>query len=282
VIGWLVALFVVGFGYLIVALVFASRQDALFFQPKRELAAQPDEVGLVHEDVIIETPDGLRLHGWWLPTADGAHGPGAGFTLLYLHGANANLGDRVDALAFWHGLGFAILAIDYRGYGQSEGRPDEQGLYMDVHAAWHWLIDDQEIAPAAVVVAAESMGVSLATQLGLTVRPAGMVLEAGFTCAADVAMRRYPWLPVRLMMRLQLSNEDRIHRVRCPKLLVHSVEDQLVPITLGRRLERRAGHASRFLAIRGRHARACVDGGDRYQRIVREWLEGLERPPSAP
>lgn len=270
----LVMLFLLGFGYLAVALVFAGRQDTLFFKPKRELAATPDQAGLVAEDVTVTSDGGLRLHGWWLPTG-GLAGPGAGRTLLYLHGANTNLGDRVDALAFWHGLGFAVLAIDYRGYGRSDGRPTELGLYADTLAAWRWLLVEKQLAPAQIVVAAESMGVSLAAELGVHEQPAGMILEAGFTRAADVAQRRYRWLPVRQMIRLQLATEDRIGRIRCPKLIVHSVEDRTVPITLGRRLERRARPPREFLKIRGAHARACVEGGERYRDGLIRWLESL-------
>lgn len=275
---WLVGLFVLGFGYVLVSLVFASRQDAMFFQPKRALAATPPDVGLAHDDVTITTDDGVALHAWWLPRAADATGPGEPYTLLYLHGANTNLGDRVDALAFWHGLGFAILALEYRGYGRSDGRATELGLYADVHAAWRWLTSVRGCDPSVVMVAAESMGVSLATELAVRERPAAMVLEAGFTCAADVAMRRYPWLPVRQMIRLSLSNLDRIGRVRCPKLIVHSVSDTLVPITMGRRLHQRAAPPRDILTIRGAHARACAEGGERYRSGVEKWLSRLPRP----
>ncbi|MBD3221390.1 alpha/beta fold hydrolase [bacterium] len=278
---WLVGLFVVGFGYLAVAMIFAARQEALFFKPKRDLASAPAEAGLAYEDVALAADGGPTFRGWWLPAPSEPHGPGAGLALLYLHGANTNLGDRVDALAFWHELGFAILAIDYRGYGRSEGRPSELGLYADTHAAWSWLTGERGLSPDRIVIAAESMGVSLATELGQLVRPAAMVLEAGFTRAADVAQRRYPWLPVKQMIRLQLASEDRIGSVWCPKLLVHSVADRTVPITLGRRLERRAAPPCRMLTVRGGHARACVEGGERYRRELERWLAASARPEGA-
>ena len=275
---WLALLFVIGFGYLAVALIFALRQDRLFFQPKRAHAAAPGQAGLQHEDLALTTDDGVSLHAWWLPGPEdpGRERPGRPFTLLFLHGANTNLGDRVETLRFWHELGFDILAIDYRGYGRSSGRPSEQGLYRDVRAAWDWLTGRRGVPAGRVVIAAESMGVSLATHLALEVRPAAMVLEAGFTCARDVAVRRYRWLPVRQLLRLELDAESRIGRIRCPKLLVYSVDDTLVPITLGRRLEQRAAPPKDFLKIRGAHAQACRDGGPRYADRLRRWLAALE------
>ncbi len=275
---WLVPLFVVAFGYLAVALGFAARQDRLFFRPRAGLAATPDAVDLRWEDVPIAVADGVTLACWWLPgpAEPGPDRPGGPFTLLYLHGASASLGDRLDALRFWHDLGCDILAVDYRGYGESTGRPSEVGLEDDVRAAWQWLTETRGVPAGHVVIAAESLGVSLATALGRQVRPAGLVLEAGFTRAVDVAVRRYRWLPVRQFLRLRLATEEHIARVRCPILLVHSVDDQVVPITLGRRLERRARPPRTFLKVRGAHARACVEGGPRYRDGVRRWLADLE------
>jgi len=274
----LAVLLSLGFGYLAVALVFAARQEALFFKPRRALSALPEAVGLACEDLALTAPDGVSLHAWWVPgPASPAPGlPGRFFTLLYLHGANVNLGDRLDALRFWHDLGFDVLALDYRGYGRSGGRASEAGLHRDVQTAWDWLAGRRAIPAGRIMIAAESMGVSLALALAGAQRPAGLVLEAGFTRAADVAARRYPWLPVRLLCRLQLAAEDLIGGVRSPKLLVHSVDDRVVPISLGRRLERRAAPPCRLLKVRGAHARACVEGGPRYRDGLCRWLEALE------
>jgi len=275
---WMAVLFVLGFGYLAVAIMFAARQDRLFFQPKRGHEKEPDAAGLEYEDLALTSGDGVSLHAWWLQRTDDPSGdhPGRAFTLLFLHGANTNLGDRVDTLRFWHDLGFDILALDYRGYGKSGGRPSEAGLYRDVQAAWDWHTVRRGLPAGRIVIAAESMGVSLATHLGLDVRPAAMVLEAGFTNAADVAARRRPWLPVRQMLRLGLDNEERIGRIRCPKLLVYSVDDTTVPIGMGRKLERRAAPPRDFLKVRGTHAQACHEGGPRYADKLRRWLAALD------
>ena len=145
-----------------------------------------------------------------------------------------------------------------------------------MRTAWTWLTGRRGVRASRVVIAAESMGVSLATYLGLEVRPAGMVLEAGFTNATEVAARRYWWLPVRQMLRLGLDNEERIGRIRCPKLLVYSVDDDSVPVSMGRKLERRAAPPREFLRVRGTHAQACHEGGPRYLAGLRRWLDALE------
>ena len=274
----LLVLLALGFGYLAVALVFYARQETLFFKPRRELRATPADVGLAYEDLTIATADGISIGAWWLagPSSSARDLPGLPFTLLYLHGANTNLGDRVDALRHWHDLGFEILAVDYRGYGRSRGRPSEDGLCRDAFAAWEQLTDGRGVPPGRIVIAAESMGVSLALILAASRRPAGLVLEGGFTRAADVAARRYPWLPVRQLIRLRFAAEDSIAAVRSPKLLVHSVDDAVVPISLGRRLQRRAAPPCDFLKIRGGHARAHAEGGPRYADGLRRWIEKLE------
>lgn len=272
----LISLFLLGFGYLLVAVVMAIRQEALFFKPRRELKATPADVRLEFNDLELLAADGIVLQAWWLPGPSAPRLPGRPFTLLYLHGANVNLGDRIDALRFWHDLGFDILALEYRGYGRSQGRASEAGLKRDVEAAWNWLVEQRAVPAARILIAAESLGVSLALELAAVQRPAGLILEGGFTRAADVAARRYRWLPVRQMIRLQLAAEDLIGVVRSPKLLVHSVDDRTVPIGLGRRLERLAAPPCRLLKIRGSHARACCEGGPRYRDGLRRWLEQLE------
>lgn len=274
----LLVLFLLGFGYLLVAIVFAVRQNELFFRPLRAGGATPQDAGLTFEDLNLTTSDGITLHGWWLcgPSSAPRQLPGRPYTLLYLHGASTNLGHRVDALRFWHDLGFDILAIDYRGFGRSGGRASEPGLTCDVETAWNWLIDGRGVPAGRVLIAAESLGVSLALALAVDRRPAGLVLEGGFTRASDVAVRRYPWLPVRHLIRLELAAEDLIGAVRSPKLLVHSVDDRVAPIILGRRLERRAAPPCSFLRVRGAHARACLEGGPRYGSGLRQWLEKLE------
>ena len=103
------------------------------FFPTRTLTTNPAKVGLVYEDAEFFTDDGVRLHGWFLPHTE------AVATLLFCHGNAGNISHRVEMLRLLHDAQFQVLIFDYRGYGKSEGAPDETGTYQDGLAAWRWL-----------------------------------------------------------------------------------------------------------------------------------------------
>ncbi len=267
-----IVLFAVAFGYLLVALYIGWGQEKRIFQPKPGQTATPRDIDLAFEEVILTAADGVRLNAWRLPAASWSENP---LWLLHLHGQGTNLSDQLSDLRFWHDLGFAILALDYRGYGLSEGAPSEAGLYRDARAAWTHLVDDLKVRPRRIVVVGVSLGVSVAAELGTWAKPLALVLEGGFTRLGDVAVRRYPWLPAKLLLRTGLAADDRVGVIRCPKLFVHSIQDGRVPITLGRKLFQRAAPPKTLLRITGRHARASEDGGTRYLDGVKAFLAQL-------
>jgi fermentation-respiration switch protein FrsA (DUF1100 family) len=149
------------------------------------------------------------------------------------------------------------------------------GLYQDARAAWDQLVGDRKVRPRRIVVVGVSLGVSVATELAAQVEPLAMVLEGGFTRLGDVAARRYPWLPARLLLRIGLAADQRVAAIGCPKLFVHSIQDGSVPITLGRKLFQCAAPPKTLLRITGRHARASEDGGHRYVAGVKAFLAQL-------
>jgi fermentation-respiration switch protein FrsA (DUF1100 family) len=267
-----IILFSVAFGYLLVALYMAWGQENRVFQPKLGLTATPRDIDLHYHDVFLSATDGVRLHAWCVEAATWSENP---LWLLHLHGQGTNLGDQLADLRFWHDLGFSILALDYRGYGHSDGVPSEAGLYRDAEAAWRYLVDDRKVRPRRIVVVGVSLGVSVATELATRVEPLALVLEGGFTRLSDVAARRYPWLPAKLILRVGLAADERVGAIRCPKLFVHSIQDGTVPITLGRKLFERAAPPRTLLRITGRHARASEDGGHRYLDGVKKFLAEL-------
>jgi hypothetical protein len=247
-------------------------QEKRVFQPKPGLTATPRDINLAFEEVSLTSADGVRLHAWQLPAPAWSENP---LWLLHLHGQGTNLSDQLPDLRFWHDLGFAILALDYRGYGSSEGAPSEAGLYRDARAAWAHLVDDGKVRPRRIVVVGVSLGVSVATELASRVDPLALVLEGGFTCLNDVAVRRYPWLPAKVLLRIRLAADERVGVLGCPKLFVHSIQDGSIPITLGRKLFERAAAPKTLLPITGRHARASEDGGHRYLEGVKAFLSQL-------
>jgi fermentation-respiration switch protein FrsA (DUF1100 family) len=190
-------------------------------------------------DLELRAADGVRLHARYIEQ------PGASRTLLYLHGNAGNLPNRSDVLEQLTGTGAHVLALDYRGYGQSEGTPSEAGVYLDAQAAYDWALTR---SPASSLwLLGESLGGGPACELASTREVGGLVLLSTFTNIADMAALSFPWLPVRLLVRTRFDNLAKLARVRAPVLVIHGRHDELIPFQMGERLFERAQQPKRSL-----------------------------------
>src|SRR5262249_49080904 len=155
---------------LIAAYAFATwylwaNQRELIFLPARHVLRTPADVGLKYEDVRVPVGPGEAafLHGWWL-RSDDAQAP----ALLYLHGNDLNIGASIDVVGRLHGMGFSVLAVDYRGYGRSSGGlPSEGQVYEDADAAWRYLVEDLKADPARTFIYGHSLGSAIAIDLAV-------------------------------------------------------------------------------------------------------------------
>lgn len=254
-------------GYLLLCLVLFLQQRRLLYLPDRVLAATPDRAGLRFEAVRIPSTDGVVLDAWSIPPA--SDGP----WILFCHGNGGNIANRLDAARLLHDLGAGVLLFDYRGYGQSTGEPSEQGLYDDGEAVWQWLVTRQK--PQQVVVFGESLGGGVATWLALRHPAPGLILESTYSCMADEAAAVYPWLPVRLLLRDRFPSIDRVPRIDCPKLFIHSPQDDVIPYRLGRRLFEAAAPPKAFYETRGGHNVDALSREPAYQAALRDFLSSM-------
>ena len=178
-------------------------ERALIYFPDRRPGGQPADFGLVGEEVRPRASDGVRLHGWWL------HGGGSR-ALLWFHGNAGNAGHRLErARRFVAELGLDVLLVDYRGYGQSEGVPSEDGLYLDGRAVYE-VATGRGFTPERIILLGESLGAAVALDVGAE-RPAGaVVLEAPFASLRAMARAHYPLVPP-FLVRSRFDNvaEDR-------------------------------------------------------------------------
>jgi hypothetical protein len=197
--------------------------NALLYLPSRRIVQTPAAAGLVFSDMTIETEDGQRLHGWWIP----ARSPAAGH-ILFCHGNAGNVGDRVAHASLLCARGFDVLLFDYRGYGRSRGRPDENGTYRDARAARTALLDQAGVEARRVLYLGESLGGGVALDLALEAPPAGLILQSAFTSVRDMARRHYPFVP-RALVPDAYPNLQRIARLQVPLLIIHGDRDQIVP-----------------------------------------------------
>ncbi|MES9973291.1 alpha/beta hydrolase [Candidatus Thiodiazotropha sp. LNASS1] len=227
--------------------------------PSRRVAATPHQVGLGFESVDLMTADNVKLHGWFIPHER----PRA--TLLFFHGNAGNISHRMESLALFNALGLAILIIDYRGYGNSEGKPSEKGLYRDAEAAWRYLTEIRALPEKKILLFGRSLGGAVAAYLATHNDPMGVVLESTFTSVPDMAAELYPWLPARWLARYHYNTLERMAAIDSPVMIIHSRHDEIIPFDHGRLLFERAHQPRRFLELSGDHNYGFMQDLDRYR-----------------
>lgn len=236
-------------GYAALAALLAVFQSRFIYFPEmgRQDRATPALLRLPYEEVRIVTTDGETLHGWFVPARE------ARATVLFLHGNAGSIVHRLDWLPMFQRLRLSVLMIDYRGYGASSGSPSEDGTYADGGAAWRHLTEERRIPPERIVVFGESLGGAIAAQLAARSRPAALVLHSTFTSAPDLAADLYPFLPARLLTRFSYDALASVQALRCPLLVAHSPQDEIVPVAHGRRLYDAAIGPKEWLELAGSH-----------------------------
>jgi fermentation-respiration switch protein FrsA (DUF1100 family) len=227
--------------------------------PSRAVDATPHQVGLNFESVELMTEDRVKLHAWYIPH----EAPRA--TLLFFHGNAGNISHRLDSLALFNSLGLTVLIIDYRGYGNSEGSLSEEGIYQDAQAAWRYLTETKHIPGENVMLFGRSFGGAVAAYLAAEYDAMGIVLESTFTSVPDMAAELYPWLPARWLTRYHYNTLERIAAIRCPVMVIHSPNDEIIPFEQGRLLFQRASEPKRFFELSGDHNSGYMQVLDRYR-----------------
>jgi uncharacterized protein len=226
---------------LVAALMYVAQRSLMYFPDTTR--TPPSSVGLAAEEVTLDTADGEKLIAWHVPPRDGRP------VVLYFHGNGGALDLRADRFRNLTSDGTGLLALSYRGYGGSSGRPSETGLLADADAAYAFAAARYPIE--RIVLWGESLGTGVATALAAT-KPVGRVLlESPFTSAADIAASTYFFLPVRLLMRDQFRSDERIGAVSAPVLVLHGERDSVVPIRYGERLYELIRAPKRFQRLPG-------------------------------
>ena len=220
--------------YVLFALVMYLLQDRFVFVPSTD-ALEPQVYGLDGvEKHIIKTQDGVAITTWWKTPEEGFP------TIVYFHGNAGHLGNRAYKFKPMTEHGFGIMAVSYRGYGASEGTPDEQGLYADARAAIHDVTAKKNQPVEKIILYGESLGSGVAVQMA-TEFPVGiLVLEAPYTSVRNRAQEKFPFLPVGLMLRSHFDSIGKIRQVKAPLLLFHGEQDRVIPADHGRRLLQQA------------------------------------------
>lgn len=238
------------------------------YVPFRQVYGTPKTLGLAYDDLFLVTPDRVTVNAWFIPRT------GAKFTLFYLHGNGGNLSHRLPQISLFHELGVNIFIVDYRGYGLSTGRPSEKGIYTDAQTSYDYLKATLKIPANRIILFGESLGTAVAVHLAEKNQVRAIILAGGFTSAAQLSRRVYPFLPT-FFLTSRFDSLSVIDKIQVPKLFIHSVNDEIVPFDMGLKLFQAAAAPKEFFEIHGGHNDAFVTDRENLKKRMHAFFESL-------
>lgn len=252
---------------ILLMLVFYGCLSSLVYHPDKEISFTPQELGLEHEDLYMASADGKMINAWFFPCEN------ARAVVLFCHGNAGNISDRVSQAWMFHKLELSTLLFDYQGFGQSQGRPSEQGTFDDARAAWNYLVQEKGFPPDRIIVFGKSLGGAVAIELATQIEPGLLFVDSSFTSTKDVAKAHYPWAPGFLLHRWKYDSLSRIPKVQAPVCFFHSKRDEVIPFKQGKALFDAAPEPKAFVEITGSHNDGFMTSGRLYTDAVDSFIK---------
>lgn len=275
------------FFYLVILSMFTWLQRTLMYPAGRDeqiaVADYPVTTGRFAKasDIKLTPANNEKIGGWHLQV-----GQQRGERLVILfHGNASHRARRLPWYDLFRSIDVDVLAIDYRGYGDSEGKPSEKTLTEDALATWDYATKTLGYRADQIILAGESLGGGVATKLASTLcqkdeRPAGLLLVATFSSMLDAARNRFWWLPVRFLLIDRYRSDLEIPHVTCPILQFHGTHDTIVPLPLAQKLHQvtplrsQHGVGKQFFIFRGTGHNDVLDrNGNDLLKTIQTWID---------
>ncbi|MFH1868452.1 MAG: alpha/beta hydrolase [Candidatus Omnitrophota bacterium] len=234
--------------------------------PTRPIETTPKHIGLYFEDINFKAADGLKLNGWFVPAKN------AKATILFCHGNGGNISHRLEKISMFYKMGLNTFIFDYRGYGKSEGSSSEKGLYRDTEDAYNYLKECGKVDTENIILYGESLGGAVTIDLAAKQRVKAIITEDTFTSVKDMVKVIYPLFPA-FILQTKFDSVSKIRDIKCPKLIMHSVDDEIVPFALGEKLFKAAAEPKKFIKLRGGHNTAFFDSEELYTYSIRSFIK---------
>lgn len=244
-------------------------EQRTLFHPERKLESAPNEISLDYQDIFFKTPDNLILNGWFIPSNK------AQYTILFCHGNAGNISDRLDKIKFFNDLGCNIFIFDYRGYGKSEGKPSEKGLYIDVKSAYDYLLS-RKINAGQIIGFGESLGGAIIIDLAFRNKIRALITVNTFSNAKDIAGLIYPFIPY-WVFSSRLDSVGKIKSINIPKLIIYSLNDEIIPYKLSRKLYEASAEPKEFMEIYGDHNNSFSESKEILKKGIGDFLNRLPK-----
>jgi fermentation-respiration switch protein FrsA (DUF1100 family) len=253
--------------YSLILVIVYFRQERMLYFPEKEIWQTPDNISLNYDEINFKTKDGVNISGWYIP-AEKEKG-----VLLFCHGNAGNISHRLDSIKIFNSLNLSVLIFDYRGYGKSEGKPSEFGTYLDAEAVWDYLVNVKRKSSESIILFGRSLGGAVAAEIAMRKKTAALIIESCFTSVPDLGKTFYPWLPIKFLSKFKYSTIDKIGSINCPKLIIHSPEDEIISFRHGEVLYEKAFQPKDFLKIKGGHNEGFLLSGKTYSDGIKMFLE---------
>jgi uncharacterized protein len=221
--------------------------------------------GVPLEEVWFEADDGVRLFGWYIAA------PQSQVTMLWCHGNAGNIAHRLQNAIELYRRGISVFIFDYRGYGQSQGRPSEAGLYRDAQAAYTYLTTIRQTPPQDIILFGRSLGASVVADIAARQPAAGVMLETPFPSIAAMAQAHYAGLPMHMLVQSRFEMLPRLAQIEMPVLVIYADGDTTVPVRLSQEVYDAVRAPKALYRIEGAgHNDTYVVGGEAYfERLLR-------------
>ena len=220
---------IIFFLYLFVLVFLYFYQRNLLYHPN-ENNYSGDEISVDIKKVKIPTLDNIQLLGWYHEKNLKDYK-----TLIYFHGNAGSLENRIHKLNHFQDMNINFLIIAWRGFSGNQGKPSEEGLYVDGKSAIDWVIE-KGVDEKNIILYGESLGTGVATHLAQNKNYAGIILETPFTSIIDAAKTFYPYIPVNLLLKDKFENYKKIKNINSPLIVMHGERDQIVPFSMGKKI----------------------------------------------
>jgi uncharacterized protein len=269
-----VALLAIAAGFLLVAVTLRIVENRLVYFPPRYPEGFPPQQTIENEvdDLWLQTADGVRINAFYRAN------PASKQVILWFHGNAENIGYGLEQMHGLAKIGVNILAVDYRGYGRSQGKPDEAGVYRDADAAYDYLVEQRHFRPQDIVIYGHSLGGAVAVNLASRRPCRGLIVQSSFTNVRAMARRMFAIPLVEFLAKSRFDSLEKIREVRAPILIVHGTRDDVVPFAMGQELFAAAPAPKRFHPIEGAgHNNVLEAGGENYLACLKAFVETSAR-----
>lgn len=269
-------LFYLFVAYVLLLLVVRLFERRMIFFPDypSRLEGEWHPRALAPEDVWLTASDGTKLHAWWI-----SH-PAAKFTFLAFHGNASNIANREATYEFLRDTPANVLALEYRGYGHSEGKPSEAGLYLDADAAYEFLINTKRLDPKSILSFGQSLGTTVAADLAAHHKVGGLILEAPLPSASRAASKMFWFLPgLNLLVYSQFDTISKLKQITVPVMVVQCTHDPVLPFQFGQEVYNAAPSPKRFVRIESEcHEESSLIAPVQYRSALEQFLASLDQP----